>query len=66
MQCLGGQHLFETWCLLTANIFQKKTKLGEGERVEGMEFLGIYQILGFDRPFALFNGRSQQMVQVGL
>ena len=56
MQCLEGQHLFETPCLLRANIFQKKTKLGEGERVEGMKFLGIYLISGFEQPFALFNG----------
>ena len=47
-------HLREA--MFIAIIFQKKTKLGEGERVEGMKFLGIYPISGFERPFALFNG----------
>ena len=34
---------------------RKKNKLGEGERVEGMKFLGIYLISGSEQPFALFN-----------
>ena len=28
----------------------------EGDREQGMKFLGIYPISGSERPFALFNG----------
>ena len=41
--------------LIISNYIPEKNQTG-GERVEGMKFLRIYPISGFERPFALFNG----------